>query len=75
MKRKTKKTKDNTFSLEELKGLLEAFNKHGCEMLQMFEKRPDFFPEEGQKILIEQVQWQINRLKTRIKEKNETLAT
>jgi hypothetical protein len=44
-------------------------------MLQMFEKRPDFFPEEGQKILIEQVQWQINRLKTRIKEKNETLAT
>jgi hypothetical protein len=74
MKRKTKKTKDNSFSLEELKGLLEAFNKHGCEMLKIFEEH-QYFPEEGQKMLIEQLQSEINNLKTLIKEKNEAITT
>jgi len=74
MKRKTKKSKEDSFSLEELKGLLEAFNRHGCEMLKIFEEQPDF-PEEGQNMLVKQIQREINNLKTLIKEKNETLTT
>jgi hypothetical protein len=74
MKRKTKKSKEDSFSLEELKGLLEAFNRHGCEMLKIFEEQP-YFPEKGKDMLVEQIQREINNLKTLIKEKNETLST
>ena len=72
MKRKTKKTKDNLFSLEELNELLKRMNQSGCDMIKAFEEQPEFFDEESEKILTEQVQWHINRIKTLIKEKNET---
>jgi hypothetical protein len=74
MKLKNKKHKDESFSLDELNGLLEALNKNGCEMLKIFEEQPDF-PEEGQNMIVKQIQREISNLKTLIKEKNETLTT